>query len=120
MITAVLKATKASKLHARNPKLMFILQSRFKVPVSMVLLYENGRCCTMGMRQSALLAGWTTKFGDLPRRACRFCSANTTAHGRFQRGRVVASGVIACNGKPWQANIVGRAQQSRRAGKGGA
>jgi hypothetical protein len=43
---------------------MFILQSRFKVPVSMVLLYEIRPCNTIGMRQSALLTGQATGWGD--------------------------------------------------------
>lgn len=64
MITAVLRATNASKVNARNPKVMFILQSRFKVPVSMVLLYENKTLFTTGMRQSAILQGQATKWGD--------------------------------------------------------
>ena len=64
MITAVQMATNASKLNARNPKVMFILQSRFKVPVLMVLLYENRLLITTGMRQSAFLAGQATESGD--------------------------------------------------------
>jgi hypothetical protein len=64
MITAVQMATNASKLNARNPKVMFILQSRIKVPVSMVLLYENRALITIGMRQSAFLAGQATESGD--------------------------------------------------------
>src|SRR4051812_10949611 len=50
-ITAVLAATKASKVRARNPKVMFILQSRFKERLSMVLLYENPLQGATGMRQ---------------------------------------------------------------------
>ena len=61
MITAVLMATNASKVSARNPKVMFILQFRFKVPVSMVLLYENRSCVTTGLRQPAVLAGQVAK-----------------------------------------------------------
>jgi hypothetical protein len=60
-ITAVLMTTNASKLSARNPKVIFILQSRIKVPVSMVLLYENGARSTIGMRQSAIFAGQATE-----------------------------------------------------------
>ena len=63
-ITAVLMATNASKPSARNPKVMFILQSRIKVPVSMMLLYENGPGYAIGLRQSAIFAGQATEWGD--------------------------------------------------------